>query len=1283
VINSCPRSFFRVPVSLLKITVLGFAALCGCGGGSSGSDAPPPPPASTITSVTVSPGGANLFVKATQQFTANVQGTGSFSSTVTWFVNDMQGGNALVGTITASGLYTAPSAVPSPASVTIKAQSTQDSTKVGTTAVNINAEKVQISISPPSGSVQLGTPLQFTATVTGTANTAVFWSVNGFAGGQPSVGLVDQSGLYTAPANLPANTVTVATTSQEDTTKTAAAIVTVRATAGGITVTVSPQNPSVSFDGSQNIQFTTTVTGTSNTSVTWSVDPNYGAIGQISSSGLFTPSAFNCGNVPGPGVVRAVSAANAGAQGVSKVNLVPPVPTITGLSPQPADARATMQVSGNFAVGASFTGLYPGPNGTTIPGTITTSVQSAQNTISGPVPLGASSGFFSVQQSCVAFETGMQYPVQASNSLPFVRLPRLRVRANRQILTPGESVQMLTAFMGDPIPKPVTWTALFGTVTQNGVFTAAAGNWDKVTGCISGTQQCDFFVFSVVPARIEPAAPVVPTGGTLQLSEVPNGSAPTWTIEAGGGSLSPAGLYTAPTTLPDSGAVPISAGSATDAISVVGAFPGMVNRVIDYPDISANATGQTTLPRDLAADTSRIYVLSDNLPSIVANGHYKWIDAYDASDPAHPVWTGAVEGFDADLSSGFIPSINTFASGGFLWRVTAPSINGNPTGPPAVAFFEASTGQPVLKQFYTTPELCADSFHQGVLIGIPCSFSATGQSLWQSPVTALVFDGRMGTVIPSQVALALPNPSVLSTILAIGVTDTRIFLLLSQQQSDGSQPLFLSTYDFTASPPTLLQTIPAQSLVLPSPGVLPVQTYGNTLFAGSGVYDVSSGLPVSFATLPDGPPSDVSGTLALFGPYPNDQYKVVDLSSPANSKITALLFNGDTYQGPTRFVGNHAYIVASGIEILDISSPGGPIPEPPLPGGSFTNDLLAAASNLYAAEGPFVITYDLSQAPPQNLNSFNLGSEISYSLALTGHFLFVGTSAELLVLDVSTPSSPSKVASLPLPTSSLALVGNVLYAGTTDKRLVVINVANPAAPVAGATISLAGYPVTMQTNGSLLFIAADTGGLLTYSIANPTTPGLLSQFQPSSAVVGVAVDGEFALLAAADGGFVVANMANPAAPVLLGQVPLAELDCFEDLDPSYPPALVSVSINNGIAYVGSFAMSGRVFGFDYRQPTYPRLVSASSYGGVIDESVLTFAFVGSNLYVAGDFTQNGTDSVFVADITQPRNFIRQMCSPPPFGPNAGTASAMVKQSPSAASMWNSKVHSRTVVHNHP
>lgn len=76
-------------------------------------------------------------VGRTQQFSASVQGRGSYDPSVTWFVNDVQGGNSALGTITSAGLYTAPASIPSPATVTLKAASKQDPTRSATAIATV------------------------------------------------------------------------------------------------------------------------------------------------------------------------------------------------------------------------------------------------------------------------------------------------------------------------------------------------------------------------------------------------------------------------------------------------------------------------------------------------------------------------------------------------------------------------------------------------------------------------------------------------------------------------------------------------------------------------------------------------------------------------------------------------------------------------------------------------------------------------------------------------------------------------------------------------------------------------------------------------------------------------------------------------------------------------------------------------------------------------------------------------------------------------------------------
>jgi len=157
-----------------------------------------PPP--TITSVSVLPSSATLVTNQTQQFTAQVAGTGNFSTAVNWKVNDVSGGNSTVGTITSSGLYAAPVAVPNPAVVAVKAVSTQDPAKSGSANVTITApQSPTIVISPASTTVALGGSFAFGMTIIGSPTPSVSCSVNG-AG---SVQVSGTTATYSVPLPQP------------------------------------------------------------------------------------------------------------------------------------------------------------------------------------------------------------------------------------------------------------------------------------------------------------------------------------------------------------------------------------------------------------------------------------------------------------------------------------------------------------------------------------------------------------------------------------------------------------------------------------------------------------------------------------------------------------------------------------------------------------------------------------------------------------------------------------------------------------------------------------------------------------------------------------------------------------------------------------------------------------------------------------------------------------------------------------------------------------------------
>lgn len=93
---------------------------------------------------------------------------------------------------------------------------------------------ISVSVSPRNVGVVVTTQAQqFTATVQGTANTAVTWSVDTVAGGNAAVGQINPSGLYTPPST--AGTHVITATSVADKTRNASATVAVTDLAGVFT----------------------------------------------------------------------------------------------------------------------------------------------------------------------------------------------------------------------------------------------------------------------------------------------------------------------------------------------------------------------------------------------------------------------------------------------------------------------------------------------------------------------------------------------------------------------------------------------------------------------------------------------------------------------------------------------------------------------------------------------------------------------------------------------------------------------------------------------------------------------------------------------------------------------------------------------------------------------------------------------------------------------------------------------------------------------------------------
>ncbi|MFZ0807678.1 MAG: Ig-like domain-containing protein [Candidatus Sulfotelmatobacter sp.] len=172
----------------------------------------------TPVGVQLNPTSVSMSTGGQEQFVATVQGTSN--TAVTWSVDSVSGGNSTDGTITTSGMYTAPSQA---GTHSVTATSVADSSKSATAAVTVQA--VTITISPVSALLNPGATQQFTANLQGFSNSSVTWSVDGTVGGNSSLGTISSSGLYTAPSAIGTHTISATSVVSSSTSAQASATV--------------------------------------------------------------------------------------------------------------------------------------------------------------------------------------------------------------------------------------------------------------------------------------------------------------------------------------------------------------------------------------------------------------------------------------------------------------------------------------------------------------------------------------------------------------------------------------------------------------------------------------------------------------------------------------------------------------------------------------------------------------------------------------------------------------------------------------------------------------------------------------------------------------------------------------------------------------------------------------------------------------------------------------------------------------------------------------------------
>ncbi len=410
--------------------------------------------------VFLSPGNASILTAQTAQFTATVTGTNN--TAVTWSVNGVAPGNATVGTINASGLYTAPTVPPSPNTVTVKAASAADPNRTATASVTIvNPAPTLGSISPTTADA--GSP-DTTVTVTGTSFTPQ--STVAASGSSLSTTFVASTQLTTViPAAELASAgvlpVTVVTPSPGGGTSSAVNLVV------QVVVGISPSTQTLMV--TQTHAFTATVTGSTDQGVSWTVNDIAGGnatVGTINASGLYTAPAVP----PSPNTVtvKAARVVDTGRWASASVTVMNPPPQITSVSPPTVNAGedATVTVVGEgfslqsmaYFSGTAIATVFDGST------QLTAEIPSTQLQAQGTYPL-------TVETPSPGGGT--------SNAIDITVLVAVTVSPPTPTLSLNQTQQFTAAVAGIP-DQSVTWSvndvpggdSTVGTISSDGLYIA-------------------------------------------------------------------------------------------------------------------------------------------------------------------------------------------------------------------------------------------------------------------------------------------------------------------------------------------------------------------------------------------------------------------------------------------------------------------------------------------------------------------------------------------------------------------------------------------------------------------------------------------------------------------------------------------------------------------------------------------------------------------------------------------------------------------------------------------
>lgn len=327
-----------------------------------------------------------------------------------------------------------------------------------------------ITIRPSTATVKAGNTQSFTASWPNGSG-VVTWSVNGIVGGNSSVGTINSSGLYTAPANINSTSVTVGAAASANPPTPGTASVTLQNPAPTVTsITPTQINTgwnSFVINGRNFVTSSSATFGTQTLAVTYISSTQLQFVGNISATAGTTAPL----TVTNPNDGSVSSSISLTVQPAITVTISPTTATVYPNATQ--NFTATISNTSNKTINWLVNGI---PGGNAAVGTIVVGSTGSQGVYTAPATP-PNPNVVSIQA-----QSAQNTAVLSPASQVTLSGPSITVSPSSPAPRPGATVQFSASVKGLS-SSTVTWsvngvpggTADFGTITSGGLYTAPAG----------------------------------------------------------------------------------------------------------------------------------------------------------------------------------------------------------------------------------------------------------------------------------------------------------------------------------------------------------------------------------------------------------------------------------------------------------------------------------------------------------------------------------------------------------------------------------------------------------------------------------------------------------------------------------------------------------------------------------------------------------------------------------------------------------------------------------------